>query len=55
LTDFVGKHELMRWQRHDWLGIAAAKGTGAIEGRRQFRRRRARGNGTVDEELVDMA
>ena len=38
-----------------FLRIAAAEGTCAIERRRQFRRHRARADGAVDEELVDVA
>src|SRR6516164_9972592 len=55
LSDLVGEHELMRWQRQNRLGIAAAEGTGAIKGCHQLRRRTARGDRAVNEELVDMA
>ena len=55
LPDFVGIDQLMRRQRHDRFGIAAAEGPSAIERRYQFRRHRTRADRAVDEELVDMA
>src|SRR5690348_2457615 len=48
LADLVGEHELMRWQRHDRLGIAGTKGTCAIEGRGKLRRCATRADRAID-------
>jgi hypothetical protein len=55
LADLVGIHQLVRGQCQHRLGIAAAKGSGAVKRCSQFRGHAARANRAVDEDFVDMA
>src|SRR4051812_24168203 len=54
LPDLVGIDQLMRRQRDDRLGIAAAERAGAVERRNQFGRGGPRADRAVDQQLVDV-